>query len=79
VVSFTEQITKTILITGFAGLIGFEAVRFFSQKGFEVISIGNDARKAFFREEASTLWNKGLLMKEYPGSRRIMRITVIYK
>jgi CDP-paratose 2-epimerase len=63
--------TKTILITGSAGLIGSEAVRFFSQKGFGVIGIDNDMRKAFFGKEASTLWNKGLLMKECPGYRHL--------
>jgi len=53
-----------ILVTGSAGLIGSEAVRFFAQKGFEVIGIDNDMRKAFFGDEASTLWNKDLLIKE---------------
>jgi len=53
-----------ILVTGSAGLIGSEAVRFFAQKGFEVIGIDNDMRKAFFGDEASTLWNRDLLIKE---------------
>lgn len=56
-----------ILVTGSAGLIGSEAVRFFSQKGFEVVGIDNDMRKAFFGDEASTLWNRDLLIKEVPG------------
>jgi CDP-paratose 2-epimerase len=53
-----------ILVTGSAGLIGSEAVRFFAQKGFEVIGIDNDMRRAFFGAAASTLWNKDLLIKE---------------
>lgn len=53
-----------ILITGSAGLIGSEAVRFFAKKGFKVIGIDNDMRKAFFGDEASTLWNRDLLIKE---------------
>jgi len=56
-----------ILVTGSAGLIGSEAVRFFAQKGFEVVGIDNDMRKAFFGDEASTLWNRDLLIKEVPG------------
>jgi CDP-paratose 2-epimerase len=58
---------KTILVTGSAGLIGSEAVRFFAGKGFDVIGIDNDMRKAFFGEDASTAWNKSLLLKEIPG------------
>lgn len=46
---------KTVVITGSAGLIGAEATRFFSQKGFSVIGIDNDMRKNFFGDEASTI------------------------
>ena len=42
------------LVTGSAGLIGAEAVRFFSGKGFRVVGIDNDMRKTFFGDEAST-------------------------
>ena len=45
---------KTILITGAAGLIGSESVRFFADKGIKIIGIDNDMRKYFFGEEAST-------------------------
>ncbi len=55
---------KTVLITGSAGLIGSEAVRFFAKKKFKVIGIDNDARKYFFGPSASTVWNKRLLEKE---------------
>lgn len=44
------------LVTGSAGLIGAEAVRFFSNKGFDVVGIDNDMRKYFFGDEASTAW-----------------------
>ena len=43
-------------MTGSGGLIGSEAVKFFCDKGFEVIGIDNDMRKYFFGEEASTNW-----------------------
>lgn len=55
---------KTALITGSAGLIGSEAVRFFASKGFKIIGIDNNLRKYFFGASASTLWNKKLLEKE---------------
>lgn len=55
---------KTVLITGSAGLIGSEAVRFFAEKGFKIIGIDNDARKYFFGPSASTSWNKRKLMEE---------------
>ncbi|MCX9083170.1 MAG: NAD-dependent epimerase/dehydratase family protein [Candidatus Methanoperedens sp.] len=45
------------LITGSAGLIGAESVRFFSRKGFTVVGIDNDMRKVFFGDEASTKWS----------------------
>jgi CDP-paratose 2-epimerase len=47
---------KIALITGAAGLIGSESVKFFSKRGFKVIGIDNDMRKYFFGEEASTKW-----------------------
>jgi CDP-paratose 2-epimerase len=56
-----------ILVTGSAGLIGSEAVRFYGKKGHAVIGIDNDMRKDFFGEEASTQWNNDQLKKEFPG------------
>lgn len=56
---------KQCLVTGSAGLIGSESVKFFCEKGFEVIGIDNDMRKYFFGEEASTEWNRKLLEKKY--------------
>ncbi|MBA3706238.1 MAG: NAD-dependent epimerase/dehydratase family protein [Bacteroidetes bacterium] len=54
---------KTVIITGAAGLIGSDSVRFFCEKGFNVIGIDNDMRKYFFGEEASTKWAINDLMK----------------
>jgi CDP-paratose 2-epimerase len=47
---------KTAIITGAAGLIGSESVKFFCEKGFHVVGIDNDMRRYFFGEEASTRW-----------------------
>lgn len=55
------------LITGSAGLIGAEAVRFFSNKGFKVAGIDNNMRKVFFGNEASTQWNREKLESEVKG------------
>ncbi|MBE9112164.1 NAD-dependent epimerase/dehydratase family protein [Nodosilinea sp. LEGE 07298] len=52
------------IITGSAGLIGSEAVRFFSSLGMHIVGIDNDMRKEFFGEEASTEWNCAQLKKD---------------
>ncbi|MBW7899086.1 CDP-paratose 2-epimerase [Candidatus Brocadiaceae bacterium B188] len=51
------------IITGSAGLIGSESVRYFHEKGFEVWGIDNNMRKYFFGEDGSTLWKKEELLK----------------
>ncbi len=52
---------KKILVTGSAGLIGSESVKFFVNHGFTAYGIDNDMRKYFFGREASTKWNRELL------------------
>lgn len=52
------------IITGSAGLIGSEAVKFFDNLGMQVVGIDNDMRKFFFGEEASTKWNRDRLEKQ---------------
>lgn len=52
------------LITGSAGLIGSEAVRFFSEKGFHTVGVDNDLRRFLFGKGASTSWNRQRLMEE---------------
>ena len=48
--------SKTIIVTGSAGLIGAEASRYFASEGYIVVGIDNDMRCQFFGEEASTKW-----------------------
>jgi len=48
---------SVIIVTGSAGLIGSESVKFFHEKGFDIIGIDNDMRSYFFGKEASTEWN----------------------
>lgn len=57
---------KFILITGSAGLVGSESVRFFAAKGYKIIGIDNDMRKIFFGDEASTTWNRKKLEEDIP-------------
>ena len=59
-----------ILVTGSAGLIGSESVRFFCERGYTVVGIDNDMRRVFFGEDASTDWNRDRLLHEY-GDRYI--------
>lgn len=56
---------STVLVTGSAGLIGSESVRFFANLGFNVIGVDNDMRSFFFGQSASTLWNRDLLKETY--------------
>lgn len=49
---------KVAIITGSAGLIGSESVRFFSDKMDLIVGIDNDQRAYFFGSEASTDWSK---------------------
>ncbi|WP_404786451.1 NAD-dependent epimerase/dehydratase family protein [Altericista sp. CCNU0014] len=56
---------NSILVTGSAGLIGSEAVRFFCDRGFTVIGIDNNMRQVFFGEDASTEWNRDRLLSDY--------------
>lgn len=56
--------TKKVLITGSAGLIGSEAVRFFGDLGFEVHGIDNNMRKYFFGSDGDTGWMKKKLLSE---------------
>ncbi|MDQ3001291.1 MAG: NAD-dependent epimerase/dehydratase family protein [Fibrobacterota bacterium] len=55
------------IITGSAGLIGSEAVRFFAGQGLRIVGIDNDMRKFFFGAEASTTWNLQRLESEVKG------------
>jgi CDP-paratose 2-epimerase len=59
-----ENDMDVAIVTGSAGLIGSEAVRFFSQLGMHIVGLDNDMRKFFFGEEASTEWNRKRLETE---------------
>ena len=54
-----------VLITGSSGLVGSESVKFFSNKGFDIIGIDNNLRKLFFGNEASTNKIKNDLLRDF--------------
>ncbi len=60
---------KICIVTGSAGLIGSESVKFFSQKGFDVVGIDNNMREYFFGADASTAWVLDELKDAVPGFR----------
>jgi CDP-paratose 2-epimerase len=57
------------VVTGAAGLIGSEAVRFFAAQGLDVIGIDNDLRSHFFGPAASTAWNRQVLEQDIKNYR----------
>lgn len=66
-----KHTTRRVLVTGSAGLIGSEAVRFFCEKGFEVIGVDNDMRAYFFGKDASTDWNRKRLEEKYKNYKHL--------
>ena len=50
--------SNVLIVTGSAGLIGSESVRFFAQQGLDIVGIDNDMRAHFFGQEASTHSNR---------------------
>jgi CDP-paratose 2-epimerase len=52
------------IVTGSAGLVGSEAVRYFANLGFDTVGVDNDMRAYFFGPEASTAWNRKRLTNE---------------
>jgi CDP-paratose 2-epimerase len=52
------------LITGSAGLIGSQAVEFFSQKFDLIVGIDNNYRAYFFGDNASVEWNRQRIERE---------------
>jgi CDP-paratose 2-epimerase len=55
------------LISGAAGLIGFEAARLFAARGLRVVGIDNDMRAYFFGAGASNAGNRERLEREVEG------------
>ena len=62
---------KIAIVTGSAGLIGSEAVDFFSSKFDMILGIDNNMRARFFGADASVEWNRDRLLEKYPNYRHL--------
>lgn len=60
-----------VLVTGSSGLIGSEAVSFFSGLGADVIGLDNNMRADFFGPRGDTRWNRDRLLATCPGFRHM--------
>jgi len=58
---------KIAIITGSAGLIGSEAVNFFSSRFDLIVGIDNNLRQYFFGEDGSNDWNRDRLQETIPN------------
>ena len=58
---------RVAIITGSAGLVGAEAVRYYARAGYHVVGIDNDMRAVFFGPEASTRAQRDRLGEEFPA------------
>jgi CDP-paratose 2-epimerase len=56
-----------VMITGSAGLIGSESVKFFSSHFDLIVGIDNNLREYFFGSEGSTEWNRAYLERTVPN------------
>lgn len=56
---------SVIIITGSAGLIGSESVKFFCEQNYNVVGVDNDMRQYFFGKDASTKWTLKELLSSY--------------
>ncbi|MFA6006375.1 MAG: NAD-dependent epimerase/dehydratase family protein [Candidatus Paceibacterota bacterium] len=56
---------SSALVTGSAGLVGSESVRFLVDKGFDVVGIDNNMRQYFFGAGASTAKNNDRLKEAF--------------
>jgi CDP-paratose 2-epimerase len=64
-------VLDVVIVTGSAGLIGSEATRFFSSRGYHVVGIDNDMRAQLFGADASTAWNRQRLIEDLPTYRHV--------
>lgn len=55
------------MVTGSAGLIGSEAVKFFAKQSFRTVGIDNNLREYFFGPDGSTVWNRRQLEETIPS------------
>ena len=62
---------SVVLVTGSAGLIGADTVKFFAVEGFDVVGIDNEMRRVLFGDDASTARSRERLQAEVKKYRHI--------
>jgi CDP-paratose 2-epimerase len=60
-----------VLVTGSNGLIGSEAVNYFSRVGADVVGVDNNMRAVFFGPEGDTRWNQKRLVDTVPRFKHV--------
>ena len=65
------EVVPVIIVTGSAGLIGSETVRFYCGKGQDVVGIDNNLRMEFFGADASTVWMREELERSFRNYRHV--------
>ncbi len=60
-----------VVVSGSSGLIGSEAVRFYDQRGWEVVGLDNNLRATFFGPGGDTTWNRDRLLEETGSFRHV--------
>lgn len=58
---------KIAIITGSSGLVGSEAVRYYTSQGWSVIGIDNDMRRQFFGGDASSAYVTSRILRDVPA------------
>jgi len=67
---------KSAIVTGAAGLIGSQTVKFLIDKGYYVTGIDNDMRSYFFGPEASTKESEESMINEYEGNFNSLNVDI---
>ena len=62
---FMSNNNSCLLITGCSGLIGSEAVEYFSKKYDRIVGVDNNMRADFFGPDGDNTWNLNRMVKNY--------------
>ena len=63
--------TKTILVTGGAGLVGSWAAEYYAKKGYQIIAFDNLMRSKLFKSNKQSVEYNWRYLKKYPNIKRV--------